>query len=90
MIVALYAAAGLHALAAARSKVSQEEKTWSTLAATAVLIAAAHGVVLSLYVEPVYTLVISLLLGLAMAGTTNLKSSVLPWRAPPPQHAASR
>ncbi|MBA2427682.1 MAG: O-antigen ligase family protein [Actinobacteria bacterium] len=90
MIVALYAAAGLHALAAARSKVSQEEKTWSTLAAAAVLIAAAHGVVLSLYVEPVYTLVISLLLGLAMAGTTNLKSSVLPWRAPPPQHAASR
>jgi hypothetical protein len=41
---------------------------------------AAHAVILSLYVEPIYTLAISLVLGLAMAGATGLSRSILPWR----------
>jgi hypothetical protein len=50
------------------------------MTATGVVIAAAHAVILSLYVEPIYTLMISLLLGLAMAGNLDLPVSVLPWR----------
>jgi hypothetical protein len=49
----------------------------------ALLAAAAHAVILSLYVEPIYTLTISLVIGLAMAGTTNLGASVIPWRTKP-------
>ena len=37
--------------------------------------------ILSLYVEPIYMLVISLLLGLAAAGMTDLKAPLLPWKA---------
>ena len=48
-----------------------------------VVIFAAHGVVLSLYVEPVYTLTISVLVGLAIAGVMNLEGSLLPWKRTP-------
>ncbi len=65
MIIALYAWAGLHALFASR-KGDGAEATFFSVAAAAVVIAAAHGVVLSFYVEPVYTLTISLVLGLAL------------------------
>jgi hypothetical protein len=54
---------------------------FATLAATAVITAGLHGVILSLFVEPVYTLAVSLVLGLAMAGSTRLNRSVLPWRS---------
>lgn len=49
-----------------------------TVAAAAVVVAAAHAVILSLYVEPVYTLTISLVLGLALAGTPSLARSRRP------------
>lgn len=78
-IIVLYAAAGLHARAAARSK-EGEEAELSTAAAWAVVIAGAHAVILSLYVEPVYTLIVSLLIGLAMAVGTRLPVSVIPFR----------
>jgi hypothetical protein len=48
--------------------------------AMAIVIVASHGVVLSLYVEPVYTLTTSLLLGLALAGARNVRGSLLPWK----------
>jgi len=41
---------------------------------------AAHAAILSLYVEPTYTLTVSLLLALGMAGATELPTSVIPWR----------
>ena len=78
-ILALYGAAGLHARAAGRSK-EGEERELSTAAAWAVVIAAAHAVILSLYVEPVYTLIVSLVLGVAMAAGTGLPATVLPFR----------
>jgi O-antigen ligase len=80
LIAAVYVAAWLHARRAAKER-SGSERTFSTLAATATVIVTAHAVILSLFVEPVYTLAVSLVLGLAMAGTTQLNGSVLPWRA---------
>ena len=81
LIAALYLSAGLHARAAARER-SGRERLFSTLATMAVVIAATHAVILSLFVEPVYTLAISLVLGLALAGASQLRNSVLPWRKP--------
>ncbi|MDQ4095103.1 MAG: O-antigen ligase family protein [Actinomycetota bacterium] len=78
-LVALYALSVLHARIAARTS-EGERRTFAGLAATSVVIAGAHALVLSLYVEPVYTLVISLLIGLAMAGAQSLPRSILPWR----------
>lgn len=78
-ILALYGAAGLHARAAARSK-EGEESELSAAAAWAVVIAGAHGVILSLYVEPIYTLIVSLVLGAAMAAGVRLPVGVLPFR----------
>ena len=78
-ILALYIAAGLHARAASRSK-EGEERELSTAAAWAVVIAAAHAVILSLYVEPIYTMVVSLVLGTAMASGMRLPVSVVPFR----------
>ena len=78
-IIAIYALSALHARAAARTS-SGDERTFRALVAAAVIAAAAHAVILSLYVEPIYTIVISLVLGLAMAGATDLRTSLLPWR----------
>jgi hypothetical protein len=78
-ILALYALAGLHARAAARVKKGRE-RDLSTAAAWAVVIAAAHGVILSLYVEPIYTLIVSLIVGLATAVGTSLPVSIVPFR----------
>ncbi|MFN2489862.1 MAG: O-antigen ligase family protein [Actinomycetota bacterium] len=78
-IVAIYLIAALHARAAARERSGTERIFYTALTAAAVVVAA-HGVVLSLYVEPFYTIVVTLLLGLAMAGTTGLRRSFLPWR----------
>jgi hypothetical protein len=78
-IVALYLIAGLHARAGARTRTGNE-RVFSSLVAAAIVIVGAHAVILSLYVEPAYTLVISLVLGLAMTGASSLPTSVLPWR----------
>jgi O-antigen ligase len=78
-IIALYALAALHSRAASRER-RGVERTFSSLATAAVLTVAAHAAILSLYVEPVYTLVVSLVLGLAMAGAMGLSRSILPWR----------
>lgn len=80
LIAVLYISAGLHARAAARER-SGRDGLFSTLATMAVVIAAGHAVILSLFVEPIYTLAISLVLGLAMAGSSQLNGSILPWRA---------
>jgi O-antigen ligase len=78
-VLALYLIAALHARAAARA-FSGDERILRVLLTGAVLAAAAHAVILSLYVEPIYTLVISLVIGLAMAGAAQLPTSVWPWR----------
>ncbi|HEX2123950.1 MAG TPA: O-antigen ligase family protein, partial [Thermoanaerobaculia bacterium] len=82
MLVALYLVAALYARRAAR-EAEGERRTLSQMLAMAVVIVAAHGVVLSLYVEPVYTLTASLLLGLALAGARNVRGSLLPWKRSP-------
>ncbi|CAN5698837.1 hypothetical protein BH18ACT15_BH18ACT15_03180 [soil metagenome] len=78
-IMALYLVAFLHARAAARN-LQARERIFASMAATAMVIVGAHAVILSLYVEPAYTLTISLIVGLAVAGATSLSTSVLPWR----------
>jgi hypothetical protein len=80
MIVALYVGAGLHSRARARERAG-DDALFATLMTASVVIAAAHAVILSLYVEPIYTLVISLLLGAALAGAAELQGSMWPWRS---------
>lgn len=78
-IIAIYALAWLHARARARISAG-DESLFATLAAAAVVVAGAHAVILSLYVEPVYTLGVCLVLGLATAGLAELGAPLLPWR----------
>ncbi|MGH2699180.1 MAG: O-antigen ligase family protein [Actinomycetota bacterium] len=78
-IVALYAISWLHARAAAHAREGRE-RLFGILLAAAIFSLAAHAAILSLYVEPTYTLTVSLLLALGMAGATDLSRSVLPWR----------
>lgn len=84
MILALYVSVWLHARVAARVR-EGAEALFATLAAMSIAIAGAHAVILSLYVEPIYTLVISVLLGLAMAGSWELPVSVWARRPTPPE-----
>ena len=79
LILALYAIAILQARAEARTT-SGDRSVFASLLTASMLLAAAHAVILSLYVEPIYTLVISVLMGAALAGAGELKRSVLPWR----------
>ncbi|MGH2790423.1 MAG: hypothetical protein ACRDJ0_05500, partial [Actinomycetota bacterium] len=65
---------------ATASSTEGRERLFGTLVAAAVLSVAAHAAILSLYVEPIYTLTVSLLLAIAMAGATELPASVWPWR----------
>jgi hypothetical protein len=81
-IVALYAISWLHARAGAYA-MEGRERLFRTLLAAAIFSLAAHGAILSLYVEPNYTLTVSLLLALGVAGATELPTSVLPWRKTP-------
>jgi hypothetical protein len=81
LLFAIYAVAGLRTRAAARVK-QGDDRRWSTFTAMAVVTVAAHAVVLSLYVEPIYTLAVSLIVGLAMAGAADLSGSILPWQTP--------
>ena len=77
--IAVYVIAWLHARAAARTRAG-EEATFSSLAGVAVVTVAAHATILSLFVEPAYTLAVTLVLGLALARSLDLPASVLPWR----------
>jgi hypothetical protein len=81
-ILALYALAALHARAAAL-RARDNERLFRVLVTAAVVAAGAHAVILSLFVEPIYTLTISLVLGLAMAGTQDLGTSIFPWKTRP-------
>lgn len=78
-IIALYALSFLHGRAAAWSRAG-DERLLNALLAAAVIATGAHAVILSLYVEPIYTLVISSVIGLAMAGAKGLGTPVLFWR----------
>ncbi len=82
-IALLYLISGMHARAAARSRKGAEAVLFTVIAGS-IVIAAAHGVILSLFVEPVYTLTVSLVVGLAVAGATSLPVSIFPWRKSPP------
>ena len=57
-----------------------DEQVLGSLTAMAVISFAAQGAILSLFVEPIYTLIVSLVLGLALVWTRDLNVSVLPWR----------
>ncbi|MDQ3783916.1 MAG: O-antigen ligase family protein [Actinomycetota bacterium] len=83
MITAIYVIAGLHALAAARSQ-NGPDGLFGNAALAGVVAAAAHAVVQNLYVEPIYTLTICLVLGLAMAGRLASGVPVVPGRRHPP------
>lgn len=78
-IMAVYALSVLHARAGAWSR-RGDERYLDALVTAAVLAAGAHAVILSLFVEPIYTLVISAVLGLAVAGAKELDTSILPWK----------
>jgi hypothetical protein len=79
-ILAIYGLAAAHSRAAAHSD-AREDRILMTAAAASVVAVGAHAVILNLYVEPLYTLTISLVLGIAMAGALGLPRSILPWRA---------
>lgn len=79
MIIAIYVIAFLHARAKAWLSTGVGRVLAATLAAS-VLVAGLHDVILSLYVEPAYTLPVSLILGLAMAGAASLPGGVWRWR----------
>jgi hypothetical protein len=78
-IMAVYAISWLHARAGVRVMEGREQ-LFRTLLTASIFGLAAHAAILSLYVEPAYTLTVSLLLALGVAGSTNLPISVLPWR----------
>ena len=80
-IIDLYAIAILHSRARSQRE-RDDEGLFRSLVTASVIIAAAHAVILSLYVEPVYTLTISLLVGIAMAGVGSFRGSLLPWKQP--------
>ena len=79
MLLALYVVAWLFARRSARTN-EGDTRTLSQMLAMTIAIIAAHGVVLSLYVEPVYTLTASVLLGLAIAGVTDGRGRLVPWK----------
>jgi len=79
LMLSLYVIAWLHARAAARAT-EGEDGIFASAAAMAVVIVAAHAVILSLYVEPIYMLTISLILGVATASATGSTRSIILWR----------
>ena len=80
LLIAIYARAWLQARSAARAA-EGSDRVFATCIAAAVVTVAAHGMILSLYVEPVYTLVISLLLGVAVAAGMDARGPLMPWRS---------
>ena len=79
LLLALYVLAALYARTAARLTEGTERILNSSLA-TSMVIVMAHGVILSLYVEPIYTLVVSLIVGMASAGAGRLFPGFWPSR----------
>lgn len=75
-IIALYLFAGLHARKTARER-DGTGALFATMIATCMVIAGAHAVILNLFVEPVYTLTVSVIVGLAIAGATDLSPRAL-------------
>lgn len=71
-VAGLYGLAILVSRARARRAVDGERR-FTTFTAAAAVTAAAHAVILSVYVEPVYTLVIALVLATALSGATGLE-----------------
>jgi uncharacterized membrane protein len=86
LLVALYAVAWLFARRGSRlARVGDPlQRLFSSMAAMSIVIVAAHAVILSLYVEPVYALTVSILLGLAIAGVTDMPGPLLPFKIPTP------
>jgi hypothetical protein len=78
-LMLLYVVAALHARAASRAR-GGDERLLGSLTAMAVVSFAAQGAILSLFVEPIYTLIVSLVIGLALSWSLDLGTSVLPWR----------
>jgi ABC-type multidrug transport system fused ATPase/permease subunit len=78
-IVLIYLIAGLSARSGSKTHAGREQ-TFATLVTAAVVSALAHGAILSLYVEPTYTLTVSLVLGLATLAGAETGTSLLPWR----------
>ena len=83
LLLALYILAALYARAAARLTEGTERMLNNSLA-TSMVIVMAHGVILSLYVEPIYTLVVSLIVGMASVGAARLCPGLLPRRSKVP------
>lgn len=83
LLLALYILAALYARAAARLTEGTERMLNNSLA-TSMVIVMAHGVILSLYVEPIYTLVVSLIVGMASVGAARLSPGLLPRRSKAP------
>jgi hypothetical protein len=81
MLVALYCVAWLQARAGAREAAGDAERVGCTMLAASVVTVAAHGVVQNLFTEPVYTLAVGVIVGLATAAGPDLRHSILPWRA---------
>lgn len=77
-IALIYLIAGLSARTGSRAHKGKEQ-LFATMVTAAVVSAMSHGAILSLYVEPTYTLTVSLFLGLAtLAGSPG--ASLFPWR----------
>ena len=79
--IALYVVAWLFARRGVYSQ-GEPSRTFSAMAATAVVIVAAHAALLNLYIEPIYTLTVSVVVGLAIAGVSELPGPLLPFRLP--------
>jgi hypothetical protein len=80
LLIAVYVGAWLHARSAAHAR-DGTERIFATYLAAAIVTVAAHGMILSLYVEPVYTLVVSLLLGLGLAAGMESRGPLLASRS---------
>lgn len=78
-ILALYIVAALHARATSRAK-SGDERMLAALITAAVVAAGSHALILNYFTEPIYTMTVSFVLAVAMAGATRLETSVLPRR----------
>jgi hypothetical protein len=73
-IVAVYVIAWWRARAGSRRSAGRE-RMFGALLAASVVSAAAHGVILNLFTEPLYTLTVTLILGLATLGAVRSAAS---------------
>jgi hypothetical protein len=78
-ILTLYLVAALHARATSRAKTG-DERIFAAMLTTSVVAAGAHAAILNYFTEPIYTMTVSFVLAVAVAGGVGLGTSVLPWR----------